>query len=192
MDEHLAVLPIGESGARFQRLMAGVGRGKGLIQNQRGILEAGVHVAVGPLVRRLAHGQAAFLKLGEIGGGPFEFSQVGRRRARRFLTGLGWCYWRLDPYVALQARVRTAGAEAVEGIDHEGQMLELDLNFLDCLGGGQLVHSRDRQDRLALRSEEHTSELQSLAYLVCRLLLEKKKKKEKRFISNKQKKKKKL
>src|SRR5687767_15411086 len=34
--------------------------------------------------------------------------------------------------------------------------------------GGRLV---------ALRSEEHTSELQSLAYLVCRLLLEKKKKK---------------
>src|SRR5687767_15326172 len=29
------------------------------------------------------------------------------------------------------------------------------------------------------RSEEHTSELQSLAYLVCRLLLEKKKKKKK-------------
>src|SRR2546425_7839532 len=29
----------------------------------------------------------------------------------------------------------------------------------------------------APRSEEHTSELQSLAYLVCRLLLEKKKKK---------------
>src|SRR2546425_7198741 len=30
------------------------------------------------------------------------------------------------------------------------------------------------------RSEEHTSELQSLAYLVCRLLLEKKKKQQKR------------
>src|SRR2546425_8218131 len=30
----------------------------------------------------------------------------------------------------------------------------------------------------AFRSEEHTSELQSLAYLVCRLLLEKKKKNE--------------
>src|SRR2546425_5067627 len=29
-------------------------------------------------------------------------------------------------------------------------------------------------ERLAERSEEHTSELQSLAYLVCRLLLEKK------------------
>src|SRR6266404_1520405 len=31
---------------------------------------------------------------------------------------------------------------------------------------------------LTCRSEEHTSELQSLAYLVCRLLLEKKKKKQ--------------
>src|SRR3989441_9187021 len=34
-----------------------------------------------------------------------------------------------------------------------------------------------RTPRLEGRSEEHTSELQSLAYLVCRLLLEKKKKK---------------
>src|SRR2546425_8784573 len=32
-----------------------------------------------------------------------------------------------------------------------------------------------------VRSEEHTSELQSLAYLVCRLLLEKKKKKQKHY-----------
>src|SRR2546425_2026182 len=36
-------------------------------------------------------------------------------------------------------------------------------------------HGRVRNG--ARRSEEHTSELQSLAYLVCRLLLEKKKKK---------------
>src|SRR2546425_4360605 len=36
------------------------------------------------------------------------------------------------------------------------------------------ARDRDRQGRG--RSEEHTSELQSLAYLVCRLLLEKKKK----------------
>src|SRR5438876_9080609 len=33
-----------------------------------------------------------------------------------------------------------------------------------------------RQHQLALRSEEHTSELQSPVHLVCRLLLEKKKK----------------
>src|SRR2546425_7287473 len=34
------------------------------------------------------------------------------------------------------------------------------------------------------RSEEHTSELQSLAYLVCRLLLEKKKKKDNKNTRN--------
>src|SRR2546425_6417072 len=34
------------------------------------------------------------------------------------------------------------------------------------------------------RSEEHTSELQSLAYLVCRLLLEKKKKKKIYYVVN--------
>src|SRR2546423_2017681 len=34
------------------------------------------------------------------------------------------------------------------------------------------------------RSEEHTSELQSLAYLVCRLLLEKKKKKKSREVKH--------
>src|SRR5438445_10201310 len=33
--------------------------------------------------------------------------------------------------------------------------------------------------RIIIRSEEHTSELQSRQYLVCRLLLEKKKKKQK-------------
>src|SRR5258705_9598190 len=38
---------------------------------------------------------------------------------------------------------------------------------------------RDRSIRRRGRSEEHTSELQSLRHLVCRLLLEKKKKKKK-------------
>src|SRR3712207_8003046 len=57
----------------------------------------------------------------------------------------------------------------------------------DCLArqhahaadGGLLadrVVARDAEERArALRSEEHTSELQSRQYLVCRLLLEKKK-----------------
>src|SRR2546425_3265200 len=38
-----------------------------------------------------------------------------------------------------------------------------------------LAHAPEAE-RVLVRSEEHTSELQSLAYLVCRLLLEKKKK----------------
>src|SRR2546425_2782830 len=52
--------------------------------------------------------------------------------------------------------------------------------------GGRARHRGRRRHRPHLRaregdvgrSEEHTSELQSLAYLVCRLLLEKKKKKQ--------------
>src|ERR1035437_10450066 len=40
--------------------------------------------------------------------------------------------------------------------------------------------------RFGKRSEEHTSELQSRQYLVCRLLLEKKKKKNKHHIATQQ------
>src|SRR5205823_13484280 len=43
------------------------------------------------------------------------------------------------------------------------------------LSGGASRRTRTRTRPGAGRSEEHTSELQSLAYLVCRLLLEKKK-----------------
>src|SRR3712207_7940451 len=43
------------------------------------------------------------------------------------------------------------------------------------LDGGREVGLELRQQRLDARSEEHTSELQSRQYLVCRLLLEKKK-----------------
>src|SRR3712207_7246423 len=37
------------------------------------------------------------------------------------------------------------------------------------------LHELSRREGVTLRSEEHTSELQSRQYLVCRLLLEKKK-----------------
>src|SRR2546425_5001422 len=46
----------------------------------------------------------------------------------------------------------------------------------DDLGMRGERHDRRQRADPAERSEEHTSELQSLAYLVCRLLLEKKKK----------------
>src|SRR3712207_7019430 len=55
----------------------------------------------------------------------------------------------------------------------EGAVLHDHRDVVDAVGGGQV------QLRGALvvedRSEEHTSELQSRQYLVCRLLLEKKK-----------------
>src|SRR5258708_20829143 len=43
---------------------------------------------------------------------------------------------------------------------------------------GHLVNRLFEREEVDLRSEEHTSELQSPDHLVCRLLLEKKKKKE--------------
>src|SRR5437016_6436066 len=48
-------------------------------------------------------------------------------------------------------------------------------------------YRRHDEDGAGNRSEEHTSELQSLTNLVCRLLLEKKKKKKKKRNSKKQK-----
>src|SRR2546425_5916237 len=56
------------------------------------------------------------------------------------------------------------GAGEALGTQHLGPFVE-----------GQIA-SDHRCTALVTRSEEHTSELQSLAYLVCRLLLEKKKK----------------
>src|SRR2546425_6970983 len=46
-----------------------------------------------------------------------------------------------------------------------------------CTGRSSGRCEEDSSAVQLMRSEEHTSELQSLAYLVCRLLLEKKKKK---------------
>src|SRR5437763_5101670 len=47
-------------------------------------------------------------------------------------------------------------------------------NRLSLRAGHEEVRRGDCESRLPLRSEEHTSELQSPMYLVCRLLLEKK------------------
>src|SRR5689334_24354828 len=56
---------------------------------------------------------------------------------------------------------------------------------LTALGGDDLEQRLNLRvlregDRAQIRSEEHTSELQSQFHLVCRLLLEKKKKKKKK------------
>src|SRR3989441_10347308 len=53
----------------------------------------------------------------------------------------------------------------------------MEFGFIGGAMGAVVGEKGTRGIELAMRSEEHTSELQSLAYLVCRLLLEKKKKK---------------
>src|SRR5438093_4265347 len=58
-------------------------------------------------------------------------------------------------------------------------------NQLAAKGGGRPREGDGRKaDHHLSRSEEHTSELQSLTNLVCRLLLEKKKKKKKNHKNN--------
>src|SRR2546422_4945065 len=53
--------------------------------------------------------------------------------------------------------------------------------------GARTFQSAATPDRRSMRSEEHTSELQSRLHLVCRLLLEKKKKKKRNYSIDKKK-----
>src|SRR5205814_8432956 len=68
---------------------------------------------------------------------------------------------------------RSSDAEAVQRPRIAG--LELHRPLVGGLGGREIVHMIERLAEVIPRSEEHTSELQSLRHLVCRLLLEKKK-----------------
>src|SRR3712207_7800663 len=85
----------------------------------------------------------------------------------------------LFPYTTLfrskPGRADAHGAGAPARIDRPVRGLPpLRPVLVGNLGGGHVDQRPGR--RRAQRSEEHTSELQSRQYLVCRLLLEKKKK----------------
>src|SRR2546425_2300157 len=68
----------------------------------------------------------------------------------------------LFPYTTLFRSQGPPGAQGARGARGRYRLGEL--------------RGHHRRPNVPARSEEHTSELQSLAYLVCRLLLEKKKK----------------
>src|SRR2546426_3320850 len=85
----------------------------------------------------------------------FPYTTLFRSGATGF-TGSAWqAYWTV--------RVRPRGSVSFASVGY----------------GFILIHSSLRNTSLQLRSEEHTSELQSPCNLVCRLLLEKKKKNKK-------------
>src|SRR2546425_2774537 len=78
----------------------------------------------------------------------------------------------LFPYTTLFRSEREATARVVEHVDRAHRKPHV------ALGVDVVQRHPPRLLGIAhvdVRSEEHTSELQSLAYLVCRLLLEKKK-----------------
>src|SRR2546425_8159152 len=66
----------------------------------------------------------------------------------------------------LQGSIQPSHVPALQGLDNVAQDVHGTHGHLACRHG----HLHEELSR----SEEHTSELQSLAYLVCRLLLEKK------------------
>src|SRR2546425_8670292 len=81
----------------------------------------------------------------------------------------------LFPYTTLFRSVGVFEADVAEQCGTQGLGVQLRFRARELL----LVETEQAKLGRVLqqvRSEEHTSELQSLAYLVCRLLLEKKKK----------------
>src|SRR2546425_12754079 len=102
----------------------------------------------------------------------------------------GWCAWRATrrcdeppPPARPRGRVRPAAPHLrparAGGGARLGRRLCVDLGGrAGARDDARPEHRSERRGRaFSHRSEEHTSELQSLAYLVCRLLLEKKKNK---------------
>src|SRR5438034_7554576 len=89
-----------------------------------------------------------------------------------------FCFYRTStPHIytlSLHDALPISVAEVGESLDR--RFVALQVEARDKLGDG--IGSRGR---VALRSEEHTSELQSHSDLVCRLLLEKKKKKKRKI-----------
>src|SRR2546422_1340396 len=86
----------------------------------------------------------------------------------------------LFPYTTLFRSLEERNGEDRDGDDH--QVLHRDDRAAELQvgrrpGRGKRLGVRRVELLHALRSEEHTSELQSRLHLVCRLLLEKKKKK---------------
>src|SRR2546425_8405300 len=83
----------------------------------------------------------------------------------------------LFPYTTLFRSVGAAPHLLVAGVKVvERHLLPTAPRLEDDYGVISHEHGHAVRRRRGVRSEEHTSELQSLAYLVCRLLLEKKKK----------------
>src|SRR3712207_8203751 len=89
----------------------------------------------------------------------------------------------LFPYTTLFRSGRGTHRGEVQGIPPTGRRVEMPGSVFYRIVDGKIVEFRGLFNMMGLmqqlgvipRSEEHTSELQSRQYLVCRLLLEKKK-----------------
>src|SRR2546425_4980957 len=93
-------------------------------------------------------------------------------RALTRLRGLYHRYWSIRPLWRQRKAGGYVSKGAMSNTDSRASAYVEEKSCLFCMAFGERWATSFRVGR----SEEHTSELQSLAYLVCRLLLEKKKK----------------
>src|SRR3712207_8594340 len=84
----------------------------------------------------------------------------------------------MNPFQHGEVFVTDDGAETDLDVGHYERFLDRNLSQKANVTTGQIYSAVIAKERRGeyLRSEEHTSELQSRQYLVCRLLLEKKNK----------------
>src|SRR2546426_2890894 len=129
---------------------------------------------------------------------PFEFSCARAASLKNAIEALGVPHTEVGPVTVngepatLQRMVRDSDLIEVRPREKEKpglfladahlgglarflRMLGYDTLFHDRLQDGEIRRLAGEERRIVLRSEEHTSELQSPCNLVCRLLLEKKK-----------------
>src|SRR5229473_430093 len=135
------------------------------------------------LNRNVVNGSEPMLRL--IGGLP-----AGTPVAFEAAYGWGWLVelledYGFDPHMVHPLRCKAIASARLKNDKVDAAILAQQLRA-DLLPEAWIAPPAVRQLRallrhraslVRLRSEEHTSELQSLAYLVCRLLLEKKKRK---------------
>src|SRR5690625_6389401 len=117
------------------------------------------------------HSEAREVQLVVVGapGGPLDLVRDAEERPVGInLGGVG--AQRVVTHLQEVAHIDTRGEQAVLAL-----VVALE-HLLELLTGLSLLTKvpSDRREPLPVRSEEHTSELQSRGHLVCRLLLEKK------------------
>src|SRR2546430_4342168 len=118
----------------------------------------------------------AFIRLAERAGVDFsmlkEAERVNKRRIDVFLEKIRQALWVLrDKQVGVLGLAFKANTDDIRF----APSLEV-IRRLLAEGAQVRAYDQEAMDRTSVRSEEHTSELQSQSNLVCRLLLEKKKK----------------
>src|SRR3989441_9213958 len=110
---------------------------------------------------------------GEIGKPDLEFARKFAEGVRKVHTAKLFAY-NCSPSFNWKRNLDDA---TIAKLHRELAAMGYKFQFITLAGFHSLNYSM-----FELRSEEYTSELQSLAYLVCRLLLEKKKKRKKTIV----------